>query len=173
MAFAVCTFLAIGPVAIWPLAVLLTVVSGGEFHGGVAYFLYIAVLMPIMWWFGTIVGFPLFSWVFTLAPTLSAAFLYWLASRLLDRYRWITLERAGSRIALSSGIGGLVSCIAFASIAVVPWIFVDKAIRIPQPYSYPFRQDLFFLVLVTLIGLVLGAVLGIVKERSSVTTSPN
>lgn len=171
LAFVVCVFLALGPIVMWPLTVLLVIVSGGEFHGGVGYFLYTAFLMPLMWWFGTIVGFPLFSWVFTLAPTLTAAFLYWLVTKLLDRHQWITLDRASSRIVLSSVIGALVSCIAFSCIAL-RWWPADTTIP-SHSWSFPFRQDLFVLVLVTMIGLVLGAVLGIVKERSRVSGSPN
>lgn len=164
-------FFGLGPVLMGPLMAILYTGTGGEVKADIVNLLYGSMMMAGIWWFSIIFG----SWLYTVAPTFAAAILFWLVSRILSSQSWLQFDKKISRIAMSCAIGGVVSAISF--ICITRHLFIsalDDPLRSTAiKFAYPFREDLFYLVLVTAIGIGLGAVLGNVEEKRMRQSSPN
>ncbi|WP_061939295.1 hypothetical protein [Collimonas pratensis] len=159
-------FFGLGPVLMGPLLFVLYIGTGGAFKGNIVDLLIGSMMLPLLWWFGAIVGAPFGSWIFTLAPTFAAAFLFWLASRIIASQRKLQFEKKMSRVTMSCALGGGVSAISFTCITL-PLITSHLKDRLPAAltgFLPPFREDLFFLVLVIAIGIGLGAILAMRPE---------
>jgi len=158
-------FVGLGPIIMGPAFLFVFSSLGGKVHG-LAHAIQIVTVLPIMWWSLGLVGLPMGSWQLTFAPTIFAAILFWVTSKLLFRPLVERVKNAFTRLLINACIGAAVSPIAFAGISFIfTGSFEAPLPQIEAQWHPPISGNVFSLIIVSTIGLFLGIVIGIICER--------